>query len=116
MRITADVRAPRVATRSEGDAIGRFLQRALPVLTEMDRYAPGVTITSWWRDPYTNAASSGHAVSKHLSGLALDVRAIGQPKWWIDWLIYMARQQGLVAIHEGPWSRPSKVEHVHLQV
>jgi uncharacterized protein YcbK (DUF882 family) len=116
MRINPDVRSPQVYSRTQLDQIGRFLQRALPVLTELDRYAAGVTITSWWRDPGTNAAQNGHSASKHLTGLALDVRTRDQPQWWIDWLVYRGRQAGLIAIYEGEWSRPPKPRHVHLQV
>lgn len=65
--------------------------------------APGVRVTSWYRDPQYNARVGGAPNSQHTLGLALDVAhdSAGAA------LAREARRVGLVVLDEG--------DHFHIQ-
>ena len=62
------------------------------------------TVTSWYRDPATNARVGGNARSWHLIGAAIDLVVPDEQKRALLWA---ARLAGLQAVDEG--------DHVHLE-
>lgn len=66
------------------------------------RGAGPLTVTSWYRDPARNAACGGVASSRHLRGLAIDVRAARPSS-----AAFAFRAAGFTVVNEG--------DHLHVQ-
>lgn len=54
-------------------AEARWLQVFLPLVSFLLRNVPGLSISSWYRDPVQNEAAGGVRTSLHLRGLAMDL-------------------------------------------
>lgn len=70
-----------------------------------DTFVPGVSASSWYRNPSHNRSVGGAADSQHLLGLAVDL--VGD-RWALASAERMARAAGLTPVYEG--------SHLHVQL
>ncbi len=91
---------PREILADFGVLIGPFVRR---LIVGIQNGPPGWSITSYYRDPQTNAQVGGQRESQHLVGLAIDL-AVADRRGLADAL----RAAGLIAVVER--------SHVHVQL
>lgn len=102
LNVTSDVRRPPTALARMLELRAPGIWRAFgEAVEQLDRRVGTAVVTSWWRDPATNARAGGSPQSQHLLGTALDL--VGDPQR----IALVAAEAGFVVVVEG--------DHVHVQ-